>query len=90
MLPEISQAFEVLKATDEGTLEAEIVVASKPSDKEVDTLVKSLEKKFNKKIDARVTIDEAILGGTKVIVGDTVIDASIREQLQNLAYALKA
>jgi len=90
VLPEISQAFEVLKATDEGTLEAEIVVASKPSDKEVDTLVKSLEKKFNKKIDARVTIDEAILGGTKVIVGDTVIDASIREQLQNLAYALKA
>lgn len=90
VLPEISEAFEALKATDEGTLEAEIIVASKPSDKEVDTLVKSLEKKFNKKIDAKVTIDEAIMGGTKVIVGDTVIDASVREQLQNLAYALKA
>jgi F0F1-type ATP synthase delta subunit len=25
-----------------------------------------------------------------VIVGDTVIDASVREQLQNLAYALKS
>jgi F-type H+-transporting ATPase subunit delta len=90
VLPEISEAFEALKATDEGTLEAEIIVASKPSDKEVDILVKSLEKKFNKKIDAKVTIDEAIMGGTKVIVGDTVIDASVREQLQNLAYALKA
>lgn len=90
VLPEISEAFEALKATDEGILEAEIIVASKPSDKEVDTLVKSLEKKFNKKIDAKVTIDEAIMGGTKVIVGDTVIDASVREQLQNLAYALKA
>jgi F-type H+-transporting ATPase subunit delta len=90
VLPEISQAFEALKATDEGTLEAEIIVASKPTDKEIDTLVKSLEKKFNKKIDAKVTIDEAIIGGIKVIVGDTVIDASVREQLQNLAYALKA
>jgi len=90
VLPEISQLFETLKATDEGTLDAEIIVASKPTDKEVDTLVKSLEKKFNKKIDAKVTIDEAIIGGTKVIVGDTVIDASVREQLQNLAYALKS
>jgi len=90
VLPEISQAFEALKATDEGTLEAEIIVASKPTDKEIDILVKSLEKKFNKKIDAKVTIDEAIIGGIKVIVGDTVIDASVREQLQNLAYALKA
>lgn len=90
LLPEISQAFEALKAMDEGTLEAEIIVASKPTDKEIDTLVKSLEKKFNKKIDAKVTIDEAIIGGIKVIVGDTVIDASVREQLQNLAYALKA
>lgn len=90
LLPEISAAFEALKATDEGTLEAEIIVASKPTDKEVESLVKSLEKKFNKKIDAKVTIDEAIMGGTKVIVGDTVIDASVREQLKNLAYALKA
>ena len=90
LLPEISLAFEALKATDEGTLEAEIIVASKPTDKEVDSLVKSLEKKFNKKIEAKVTIDEAIIGGIKVIVGDTVIDASVREQLQNLAYALKA
>ncbi|MBM3360712.1 MAG: F0F1 ATP synthase subunit delta [Betaproteobacteria bacterium] len=90
LLPEISAAFEALKATDEGTLEAEIIVASKPTDKEIDSLVKSLEKKFNKKIDAKVTIDEAIMGGTKVIVGDTVIDASVREQLKNLAYALKA
>ncbi|MSQ80955.1 MAG: F0F1 ATP synthase subunit delta [Candidatus Methylopumilus sp.] len=90
VLPEISSAFETLKASDEGTLDAEIIVASKPSDKEVDILVKSLEKKFNKKIDAKVTIDEAIIGGIKVIVGDTVIDASVREQLQNLAYALKS
>ncbi len=90
VLPEISKAFESLKATDEGILDAEIFVASKPSDQEVDTLVKSLEKKFNKKIDVTVTIDAAIIGGIKVIVGDTVIDASVHEQLKNLAYALKS
>jgi F-type H+-transporting ATPase subunit delta len=90
ILPQISEAFEALKATYEGTLEAEIIVASKPTDEEVNTLVKSLEKKFKKKIDAKLTIDAAIIGGTKVVVGDTVIDASVREQLQNLAFALKA
>ena len=33
---------------------------------------------------------QEIIGGTKIIVGDTVIDASVRGQLDNLAYKLKA
>ena len=90
ILPEISSAFEALKAQDEGTLDAQIIAAVKPSAAEVKDLVKRLEVKFGKKIEASVSVDPEIIGGIKIIVGDTVIDASVKGQLQNLAYALTA
>ncbi|HLD09793.1 MAG TPA: F0F1 ATP synthase subunit delta [Methylophilaceae bacterium] len=89
LLPEVAQAFEELKAQDEGMLEAEITAAVKPSDSEVKALVKRLESKFGKKIEASVKVDPEIIGGIKIVIGDTVIDASVRGQLQELAYALK-
>lgn len=90
ILPEITQAFEALKAAEEGVLDAEIVTAVKVGDAEIATLVKRLEAKFGKKIEASVSVDPSIIGGVKVLVGDTVIDASVSGQLQNLAYTLKA
>ncbi len=90
VLPAISEAFEALKAQDEGTLEANIIAAAKPSAAEVKDLVKRLEAKFGKKVEATVSIDPEIIGGIKIIVGDTVIDASVKNQLQNLAYSLTA
>ena len=90
ILSEISQFFEELKADAEGSIEAEIIMAEKPNQKTVDDLLKSLEKKFNKKIEGKVIIDKNIIGGTKIVVGDSVIDASVRAQLDNLAFTLKA
>ena len=90
ILPAITDAFEELKALDEGTLDAQIIAAAKPSAAEVKDLVKRLEYKFGKKIEANVSVDSELIGGIKIIVGDTVIDASVKGQLQNLAYALSA
>ncbi|MGB4812931.1 MAG: F0F1 ATP synthase subunit delta [Methylophilaceae bacterium] len=90
ILPAITNAFEELKAQDEGTLDAQIIAAAKPSDAEVKGLIKRLEVKFGKKVEASVTVDPEIIGGIKIIVGDTVIDASVKGQLQSLAYALTA
>ena len=89
ILPDIASAFEDLKAEDEGVLEAEITAANEPSDAEVKILVKKLQAKFGKKIEASVKVDPEIIGGIKIVVGDTVIDASVRGQLQELAYTLK-
>jgi|TARA_B110000503_G_scaffold128649_1_gene199964 F-type H+-transporting ATPase subunit delta len=86
----ISKMFDELKDIDQGTIEADLVFASKPSKEEVDELIKSLEKKFKKKIEANVKVDEDIIGGTIIHVGDTVIDASVKGQLSSLAYNLKA
>ncbi|MGZ8269800.1 MAG: F0F1 ATP synthase subunit delta [Methylophilus sp.] len=90
ILPEISAAFEALKAQDEGTLDAQIVAASKPTAAQTKDLVKRLEAKFGKKIEASVSVDPEMIGGFKIIVGDTVIDATVKGQLQNLAYTLTA
>jgi F-type H+-transporting ATPase subunit delta len=90
ILPAIAEAFEELKALDEGTLDAQIIAAAKPSAAEVKDLVKRLETKFGKKIEAIVSVDSELIGGIKIIVGDTVIDASVKGQLQNLAYTLSA
>lgn len=89
IVADIVAAFEELKALDEGTLEAELTVASKPTDAQVKAIVKQLEAKFGKKIDAQVNLDPELIGGIKIVVGDTVIDASVRGQLQSLAYTLK-
>jgi len=56
----------------------------------VKNLIQRLEAKFGKKIDANVSVDSELIGGIKIIVGDTVIDASVKGQLQNLAYTLSA
>ena len=90
LLPAISSAFEELKAQDEGVLDAQIIAAAKISATQTKDLVKRLEAKFGKKVEATVSVDPEIIGGIKIIVGDTVIDASVKGQLQNLAYTLAA
>ena len=90
ILPFISAAFENLKANEEGSVTANIVVATKITKKETDEIIKNLEKKLNKKIEATVEIDQSILGGSVITVGDTVIDASVKGQLESLAFSMKA
>jgi len=89
IVADIVAAYEELKAEDEGTLEAEITAAAKPTDAQVAALVKQLEAKFGKKVEAQVSLDPELIGGIKIVVGDTVIDASVRAQLQSLEYTLK-
>jgi F-type H+-transporting ATPase subunit delta len=89
LLPEIDRLFEELKAQDEGVVEAVITAAAKPDDAQVKTLVAQLEARFKQKVVAKVNVDPEIIGGVKIVVGDTVIDASVRGRLQEMAYTLK-
>lgn len=90
ILPDIANAFEILKAEDDGVLQAKITAATQLSDSDVAILVKKLEARFNKKIEANVDVNPEIIGGIKILVGDTVIDASVKGQLQQMAYSLKS
>lgn len=89
LLPDVAAIFEELKAQDEGSLEAEITSATRLDEAQVTKIVARLQARFGKKVEAQVKVDPEIIGGIKIVVGDTVIDASVRGRLQELAYTLK-
>lgn len=89
VLPEIVTQFETLRANESGVLEAEVTSAFAMSPTQIAELSVRLEEKFNRKINATITIDPALIGGLIVCVGDEVYDASVRGKLQGMAYALK-
>ena len=89
ILFEIVRQFEVLKAKEGGVLEAQVTSAYTMTTEQIAELSARLESKFNRKINATVTVDLALIGGVVVAVGDEVYDASVRGKLQGMAYALK-
>ena len=51
-------------------------------------LFRSLEAVFKTKLETSVSVDSALIGGIKVIVGDQMLDASVRGKLDAMATAL--
>lgn len=89
LLPEISGVFETLKSREDGVKEAVIESAFTIDDAQLAALVGQLEGHFNSRLAARVVVDEGLIGGVRVAVGDQVLDASVRGKLEAMATALK-
>jgi len=90
VLPEIAEQFDLLKNRFEGTALAEITSAFALSDTQVQDLVAGLEKKFGLKLKPAVTVDPELIGGVRVVVGDQVLDTSVRAQLARMRDTLAA
>jgi F-type H+-transporting ATPase subunit delta len=90
VVTEIRAHYEALKNEREGTVEVEIYTAFEMNPAQLADLVARLEKKTGRKVRARVSVDQALIGGVKVVIGDKVIDGSARAQLAALENALKA
>ncbi len=90
VMPQVRNLFEQLKAQHEGVLEAKIVTAFKLESGQLNNLVADLEKKFNRKVEAQVSVDPEIIGGVKVEIGDEIFDASVRGKLEAMTIALKS
>jgi F-type H+-transporting ATPase subunit delta len=90
VLPQISALFDDLRNDTEGVAPARIDSAFPLTDAQVAELKEALEKRFGKKIEATVNVDPELVGGARITVGDTVIDASVRAQLQSMANQLRA
>ena len=88
-LPDIRDLFLELKNGHEGVKDAEIVTAFPLSASALKSLKKNLEGRFKAKLNVTVSEDPDLIGGVRVIVGDEVIDASIRAKLASMATALK-
>jgi len=90
LLPYISALFETLKDDTDGVAKARIDSAFALTDAQLAELTAALEKHFARKIEATVNVDPALIGGARITVGDTVIDASVEAQLQAMATRLRA
>lgn len=90
VLDEVRAQFDALRNEREGVIEAEIQSAFPLENAQLADLVARLEKKTGRKVKARVRLDRELIGGVRVVMGDKVIDASVRAQLGALQSALKA
>lgn len=90
MLPEISAQFTALKNAEEGAADASITSAFELTSAQVADLVATLEQRFGRKLNPAVTVDASLIGGVRVVVGDEVLDTSVRAKLQKMHTALTA
>lgn len=90
LLPEIFAQFEMLKNEREGVVDAEISSAFELDAAQLASLVADLEKRFKRKIKPKVRIEQELIGGVRVVVGDEVIDGSVRAKLDAMAAGLLA
>lgn len=89
LISEIRDLFGALKDADEGLARANITSAFALGDEELSDLKRALERRFKKKIETTVSVDPSLIGGAKIVVGDTVIDASVKGELEAMANHLR-
>ncbi len=89
-LAEIATQFQKLKNAAQGVNDAVIYSAFPIDGVSLTDLVVLLEKRFARKLNAVVAIDQSLIGGVRVVVGDEVLDTSVRARLDQMKAALVA
>ncbi|MNT66696.1 ATP synthase subunit delta [compost metagenome] len=49
-----------------------------------------LEKRFGRTLNLSTTVDESLIGGVRVVVGDEVLDTSVKARLEQMKATLTA
>lgn len=83
-LREICNAFESMYRKKSNTIEVKGVVASKMSDQQIESFRISLDEILSKKTKLSIEVDPCLIGGIKLRIDNTFLDASIHNQLQTL------
>ena len=89
-LPEIASQFKALVNAQSGSSDAVVYSAFEMSHEALADVVTTLEKRFGRKLNARVEIDAELIGGIRVVVGDEVLDTSVKARLEQMKVALTA
>ena len=89
-LPEIAQQFRALKNARAGTSDAVVYSAYPIEGAQLAALVATLEKRFARKLNVRVQLQAELVGGIRVVVGDEVLDTSVKARLEQMKAELTA
>jgi F-type H+-transporting ATPase subunit delta len=89
-LPEIASQFQALVNASSGVSDALIQSAFPIEGQALADVVVSLEKRYARKLNARVEVVPELIGGIRVSVGDEVLDTSVKARLEQMKVALTA
>jgi F-type H+-transporting ATPase subunit delta len=89
-LPEIAAQFQHLVNASSGVSDATIYSAFPIAAAHLADVTASLEKRFARKLKAVVELDPELIGGIRVVVGDEVLDTSVKARLEQMRVALTA
>lgn len=90
VLPEIAAQFQVLKNAQQGTSDAIVYSAFDIDASALAELGTVLEKRFGRKLNLKVELQPDLIGGVRVVVGDEVLDTSVKARLEQMKVALTA
>jgi F-type H+-transporting ATPase subunit delta len=86
---DVIRAFDALVAKFKGEATADVTVAEKLSDKNLDALKTALKSVTGKDVALNVKVDPSIIGGLVVKVGSRMVDSSLRTKLNSIKHAMK-
>ena len=90
VLPEIASQFRALKNAKSGSSDAIVFSAFALDATALSELSVTLEKRFGRKLNMTVELEPDLIGGVRVVVGDEVLDTSIKARLEQMKVALIA
>ena len=89
-LPAMVGQFHALANAAAGVADAQIFSAFPIDDAQLADVLGSLEKRFGRKLEAHVSLEPSLIGGIRVVVGDEVLDTSVKARLERMKVALTA
>ncbi|HRH87350.1 MAG TPA: F0F1 ATP synthase subunit delta [Rubrivivax sp.] len=89
-LPEIAAQYGALVNARSGVSDATVHSAFPIDDAQLQQTVAVLEQRFKRKLNAQVVVDPELIGGIRVVVGDEVLDTSVKARLEQMRVALTA
>ena len=87
-LSEIASQFRALKNAAGGTTDAVVFSAFPMDEQALNDIAAVLEKRFGRKLSVKVELDPSLIGGIRAVVGDEVLDTSVKARLEQMKMAL--
>ena len=89
-LPEIASQFHALVIARSGVSDATVYSAFAIDSAALADVMPTLEKRFGRRLNASVVVQPELIGGIRVVVGDEVLDTSVKARLEQMKTALTA
>jgi F-type H+-transporting ATPase subunit delta len=84
LVPEIARLYEQHRADEEGTVDVEVVSAYALEPAQEQNIAAAVQRRIGKEVNLNTRIDESLIGGAVIRMGDSVIDLSLRGRLTAL------